>query len=186
MDIKIKVKDIIIETDRLILREFKETDLNDFFEYASVDGVGEMAGWNHHETIEISKMILNEFISKSECFAIVLKENNKVVGSLGLHYSWANDEGKYKDLKLKEIGYALAKDYWGLGLMLEAVKALINYCFKNLYLDALTCGHFQINNQSKKVIEKCDFKFVKDSEYYSNQMQKKFLDKKYILFKTEK
>lgn len=40
---------LTIETERLILRPWKQTDLDDFFEYASVDGVGEMAGWKHHE-----------------------------------------------------------------------------------------------------------------------------------------
>ena len=58
MNAVIDLKDAILETDRLILREWKECDLNDFFEYASVDGVGQMAGWQPHKSVEESASIL--------------------------------------------------------------------------------------------------------------------------------
>ena len=48
MNATFKINGKVLETQRLILREFKENDLTDFYEYASVDGVGEMAGWSHH------------------------------------------------------------------------------------------------------------------------------------------
>ena len=181
MDIKIDVSKIIIETDRLILRAWQESDLSDFFEYASVDGVGEMAGWNHHQNIDVSRDILSSFISEKEIFAIELKSNKKVIGSLGLHYSWANDDENYKDLMVRDIGYVLSKDYWGLGLMPEAVSEVIKYCFNSLNLDALTCLHSDINNQSRRVIEKSGFKFVRESRFYDKQLQKSFSDRKYIL-----
>lgn len=73
-----------IETERLILRPFKKSDLEDFYEYASVNGVGEMAGWNHHKNIVESAAILDEFINEDKTFAIFLKESNKVIGSLGV------------------------------------------------------------------------------------------------------
>ena len=75
-----------IETERLILRPFKETDLKDFYEYASEEGVGEMAGWEHHASIEKSKEILDIFISEDKTFAICCKENGKVIGSLGVEF----------------------------------------------------------------------------------------------------
>ena len=73
----------VIETERLILRPFRQTDLEDFYEYASVRGVGEMAGWKHHESIAESQSIMNSFISNDKVFAICLKENNKVI-----RYCW--------------------------------------------------------------------------------------------------
>lgn len=181
MDITIDITKTTIETDRLILRAWKKTDVNDFFEYASVEGVGEMAGWKHHDSIDVSREILQSFISGKNVFAIVYKENNKVIGSLGLHKSWANDESNYADFKIKEIGYVLSKTYWGKGLMPEAVTAVIKYCFDKCKLDALTIGHFSSNSQSKRVIEKCGFKFVKQSEYYAKGLQLTFDDMKYIL-----
>lgn len=183
MDMNIDITNTIIKTERLNLRPWKVSDADDFFEYASVEGVGEMAGWKHHESMEISERILQSFISEKNVFAVVYKENNKVIGSLGLHFSWANDEPEYKSLKLKEIGYALSKDYWGKGLMPEAVKAVIEFCFHECGLDALTIGHFKSNIQSRRVIEKCGFKFIKQSKYYAAQLQESFDDRKYILYR---
>lgn len=183
MDIKMSLKDVVLETERLVLRAWKESDLEDFFEYASVPGVGEMAGWNHHESIEDSKRVLESFIKNEDVFAILDKEKNKVIGSLGLHQSWANEEEEFKGLKLKEIGYVLSKDYWGRGLMVEAVKKVIDFCFNDLNLDALTVSHFSFNSQSKRVIEKCGFKFVKIVSVYAKQLNKTFDGLKYILYR---
>ncbi len=186
MDIVIDISGIRFETDRLILRPWNENDLEDFFEYASVGGVGEMAGWKHHESIDVSKKILDSFIAEKNVFAVALKESGKVIGSLGLHPSWANDAPEYKDLKVKEIGYVLSKDYWGKGFMPEAVREVIRFCFETIGLDALTIGHFNKNNQSRRVIEKCGFRFVKNGEYYAKQLQKSFDEMKYIRFNPQK
>lgn len=159
MNADFKINGKIIETNRLILRPFKITDLDDFFEYASVEGVGEMAGWHHHESIEKTKEILNEFISEDKTFAICLKEkNNKVIGSLGVEkYGMENLLTEFNNYYGREIGFVLSKDYWGKGLMPEAVKAVINYLFNDLNFDFLICGHYDYNIQSKKVQEKCGF-----------------------------
>ena len=58
----IDVSGTVLETDRLILRPFRETDLEDFYAYASVEGVGEMAGWPHHTSMETSRRVLDSFI----------------------------------------------------------------------------------------------------------------------------
>lgn len=183
MDMMIDITKAKLETNRLTLRAWREEDINDFFEYACVDGVGEAAGWRHHESIDISHKILNLFISEKNVYAIEYKENKRVIGSLGLHYSWANDDSNYSNFKSKEIGYVLSKEYWGNGLAPEAVMAVIHFYFEQYGLDALTCGHFMSNHQSKRVIEKCGFSFVKKSEYYAKQLDKTFDDMKYILIK---
>ena len=181
MDVQIDVTNIRIETSRLLLRSWQESDLNDFYEYASVDGVGEMAGWKHHETIAETKNILHSFILNKNVFALELKSNKKVIGSLGLHYSWANSDERYTNLKVKEIGYVLSKDYWGQGLMPEAVNAIINYGFSMLELDALTIGHFIENNQSKRVIEKNGFIYIERGEFFAKGLNKTFIENRYIL-----
>jgi [ribosomal protein S5]-alanine N-acetyltransferase len=68
MDINIDITKTTIETDRVILRAWQESDVNDFYEYASIQGVGEMAGWKHHDSIEVTEKILQTFISKKKCF----------------------------------------------------------------------------------------------------------------------
>ena len=159
MNANFKINGIKIETERLILRAFEQSDLDDFFEYASVKGVGERAGWKHHESKEESQQILNSFINHDKTFAIVLKENSKVIGSLGVEgYGMEDALTEFLEYKGREIGYVLSKDYWGKGIMTEAVKAIINYLFNELNLDFLTCGYYDFNNQSKRVQEKCGFK----------------------------
>lgn len=159
MNANFKINGIKIETERLILRAFEQSDLDDFFEYASVKGVGERAGWKHHESKEESQQILNSFINHDKTFAIVLKENSKVIGSLGVEeYGTEEALTEFLEYKGREIGYVLSKDFWGKGIMTEAVKAIINYLFNELNLDFLTCGYYDFNNQSKRVQEKCGFK----------------------------
>ena len=154
-----KINGTIIETERLILRPFKQSDLDDFYEYASVEGIGEMAGWKHHENKKFSQEILDLFINEDNTFAIVLKENNKVIGSLGVgEYGMEQALSEFFGYEGREIGYVLSKNYWGKGLMPEAVKAVIDYLFNIQNLDFLTCGYYDFNNQSRKVQEKCGFK----------------------------
>lgn len=159
MNANFKVNNVKIETKRLLLRAFKAEDLNDFFEYASQDGVGEMAGWKHHESIEESAEILNRFIKVDKTFAIVLKQSGKVIGSLGVEeYGMEEALSEFFDYQGREIGFVLAKKHWGKGLMPEAVTAVIDYLFNTCNLDFLTCGYYDFNSQSKRVQEKCGFK----------------------------
>lgn len=159
MNVEFVINGHTIETERLILRPFRKDDLQDFYEYASVEGVGEMAGWQHHGNIEKSQEILEHFIKEDKTFAIVFKGNGKVIGSLGVEtYGMEAALTEFTDYRGREIGYVLSKDYWGQGLMPEAVKAVIDYLFHDLDLDFLTCGYYDFNNQSKRVQEKCGFK----------------------------
>lgn len=159
MNAVFKLNGLQIETERLILRPFIQTDLDDFYEYASVEGVGEMAGWKHHQSKEESQQILNRFIENDKTFAIVLKSNNKVIGSLGIEeYGMEDKLTEFSNYIGREIGYVLSKNYWGIGIMPEAVKAVIDYLFKVLDFDFLTCGYYDFNRQSKRVQEKCGFK----------------------------
>ena len=148
-----------LESERLILRAFKESDLEDFYEYASVEGVGEMAGWCHHESIEKSKEILDRFIEEDKTFAICLKESGKVIGSLGIEkYGLEDKLTEFDGYRGREIGFVLSKEYWGIGIMPEAVNVVIDYLFNELDYDFLLCGHYNFNAQSKRAQEKCGFK----------------------------
>ena len=158
----VDVTHIRIETERMILRPWRESDLADLYEYASVKGVGENAGWNPHASLEESEKILQMFMSHRKVFALELKENGKVIGSLGLEEP---NPDPVEDGYGREIGYVLSKDYWGRGLMPEAVRGVIDYCFKILSYDFLTCGHFVQNNRSRRVIEKIGFTYFGESEY---------------------
>ena len=166
----------IIETNRLLLRPFKASDLDDFYDYAKVPGVGERAGWRHHRSKQESLEVLNHFIESSEVFAIVLKETSKLIGSIGLH-------PRDKNPKILDLGYVLSKDYWGKGLMSEAVLNILDYAFNVLNLEALTCGHFKENKASQRIIRKAGFRFLKEGKYYSKNMNQEFDHLTYTLTK---
>ncbi len=163
MNKKFDISKTVIQTERLTLRAWKEADLDDFYEYARVDGVGQMAGWSPHKSKEESSVILGHFISGKHTFALEL--NGKVIGSLGLEAYKEENYPELDNLCGCEIGYVLSKDYWGKGLMTEAVKAVIAYLFSTENLDFILVGHFDHNKRSARVIEKCGFKYVKTVPY---------------------
>jgi len=158
MNVEIDISNVKLETERLILRAWKITDLDDFFEYASVNGVGEKAGWEHHKSKDESLEILKMFIDEKKFFAIVLKENQKAIGSIGIEECRQDLDKNLENLLGKELGYVLSKDYWNKGIMTEAVE----YCFKILKLNYLIATCFNYNIASKRVLEKLNFKYYKN------------------------
>lgn len=159
MNAPIDVSAVTLRTERLTLRPWRETDLQDLYEYARVDGVGQMAGWTPHRDIGESREILDMFIREKKTFA--LEYEGKAVGSLGIEMYNEKLYPELDALRGREIGYVLSKDYWGCGLMPEAVRAAIGYLFDDVKLDFILVGHFDWNRQSARVIEKCGFRYIR-------------------------
>ena len=101
---------MILETERLILRPWEESDANDLFQYASNPEVGPIAGWPVHTSVENSKEIIKSVFSAPETYAIVLKETMQPVGSIGLMIGSVSDKG-IPDTEA-EIGYWIGVPYW--------------------------------------------------------------------------
>ena len=178
MNAEINISNVILETDRLILRTWEIIDLDDFFEYASVEGVGEKAGWEHHKSKDKSLEILKMFIEEKKVFAIVLKENQKVIGSIGIEELSEELDKDLDNLPGRELGYVLNKDYWNKGIMKEAVSKVVDYCFNTLKLNFLMASYFNYNIASKRVLENLNFKFYKDiiiETRYNNIKEKSIL-----------
>ena len=163
MNKEIDITGVMLTTDRLTLRPWRDSDLSDFYEYASVDGVGQMAGWNPHKDMDESQRILSHFMEGKHVFA--LEYHGKVIGSLGVEKYNEDYYPELAALQGREIGYVLSKSYWGHGLMPEAVKAVIDWLFSEIKLDFIIVGHFDWNNQSRRVIEKCGFTYTKNTKF---------------------
>ena len=163
MNAHIDISNVLLTTPRLILRPWKETDLEDFYAYASVDGVGQMAGWMPHRNMDESRMILSHFISGKHTFA--LEFQGKVIGSLGIEEYCESNYPELSSSRGRELGYVLSKDYWGKGLMPEAVEAVVQYLFHETGLDFIIVGHFDWNGQSRRVAEKCGFRYIRTTAY---------------------
>lgn len=142
-------------TSRLILRTITKDDIEDIFEYSKQKNVGPNAGWKPHETKEETLEIANQiFIEKENVWGIILKENNKLIGTVGI----IKDPKREND-KAKMLGYAISEEYWGKGLMTEAVKKVIEYGFTKLELDLITAYCYPFNHRSQRVLEKCNFEY---------------------------
>ncbi|MCK7489256.1 MAG: GNAT family N-acetyltransferase [Anaerotruncus sp.] len=155
-----------LTTPRLELREWKLEDAPDMFAYASPPTVGPAAGWPVHQSLEESETIIRRFIQSDDTWAVVLKSENKVIGSVGPHAK--------TDLKghvERELGYVLSTPYEGHGLMTEACQAVIAYAFDELKCARLRVYHFIANEKSRRVIEKCGFVYEHDVDYTTHDGQ---------------
>ncbi len=163
MNVPVDVSNVTILTERLVLRPWRQDDLDDLYEYAKVDGVGQMAGWSPHKDKEESLAVLNMFIEGKKTFAVEYK--GKAIGSFGIEEYREDLFPGYKDKRCREIGYALSKDYWGRGFMPEAVREVVRWLFEEIELDAVFCGHFVRNTQSARVQEKCGFHKIGEGKF---------------------
>ena len=183
MNIPIDITNTILNTKRLTIRPWRMTDADDLYEYASVDGVGQMAGWTPHKNVEESMEIIRMFMDEKKTFA--LEYQGKVIGSVGIEEYAEEDMEEYQHLKGREIGFVLSKDYWGQGLMPEAVKAVIKWLFETVGLDFIVIGHFDWNSQSRRVIEKCGFRYMKTTRF-ETRFDTVENSKEYILYHPER
>lgn len=148
----------MIETERLILRPWHDTDANSLFKYASDPDIGPIAGWPPHISVAHSLEIIRTIFAAPETYAVVLKATGEPVGCCGIMFSDSLHSAEIQQ-KEAEIGYWIGKPYWGQGLIPEAVKAMLSRCFNDLHLDAVWCGYYDGNTKSKRVNEKCGFKY---------------------------
>ena len=94
------------------------------------------------------------FIEQNNVWAIEYKENRKAIGSVGLHMD------RFREgVNARMVGYVLSEDYWGRGLMSEAVRRVGQYAFEEVNLDLLSVYHYPFNDRSRRVIEKYGFQY---------------------------
>lgn len=146
---------MILNTERLILRPWEETDAESLYEYAKDPEVGPIAGWPVHTSIENSLEIIKTVLSAPEIYAICLKEDNKAIGSIGLQLNGSTDMTDKDDEC--ELGYWIGKPFWGNGYVPEAVNELLRHGFENLNMNIIWCGYYDGNVKSKRVQEKAGF-----------------------------
>ena len=148
---------MILETGRLILRRWEEADAEELYQYAKDPAVGPIAGWPPHTSVENSREIIRDVLTAPETYAVVLKETGKPVGSIGIMFG-KNGNAPMGEQEA-EIGYWIGVPYWGQGLIPEAVRELLRRCFEDLNCTAVWCGYYDGNLKSKRVQEKCGFRY---------------------------
>ena len=147
----------ILTTDRLILRPWQEADAEALYRYAQDPAIGPIAGWPPHTSVEDSLQVIRTVFAAPETYAVVLKETGEPVGSAGIMLGDGLHSAEMQEGE-GEIGYWIGVPYWGRGLIPEAVHRLLARCFDDLGLQAVWCGYYDGNTQSRRVMEKCGFR----------------------------
>lgn len=145
----------IIETSRLYCRIIDLCDLKDMFEICSDQEVTKYLTFEPHTNYRHTKKVITNMIrsylaNESINYAIICKENRKMIASMSITFL-ANGVG--------EIGYLMHPDYWNHGFMFEAVTNLIDVCFQHYQLQVLKVRHIVENFRSEKLIQKLGFHF---------------------------
>ena len=154
-----RMRESTLETSRLILRPWRESDAEALFAAAKNPDIGPRAGWNPHASVEESRKVIQDVLAKPESYAIVLKREagaDRPIGAIGL--TPASDSSLAERDDEAEIGYWIDQPYWGHGYMPEAVVELIRHAFEDLGLSAVWCGYYEGNEQSSRVQEKTGFR----------------------------
>jgi [ribosomal protein S5]-alanine N-acetyltransferase len=154
-----------METNRILLRSWQESDAPELFQLANNEKVGLACGWLPHKNEEESLEILRNTLITENSFAIVEKSDKKLIGAIGVNHL---AEGEFTKTGDVELGYWLGEDFWGKGYMQEAVALVLDYCFDELGKDKVWCAHFEDNQQSRRFQEKFGFVYHhKDEALYN-------------------
>lgn len=141
-------------TERLIIRPLSILDADDMYEYAKTIYVGPMAGWPPHTSIQDTMNVIKAMSTiktpyELGTWAIVLKENGKMIGTIELYNHFIHFKA--------ELGYSVNPAYWGNGYATEAATEVITYGFEYLNLKRIEAGTFLDNYSSQRVCEKLGF-----------------------------
>lgn len=143
-----------IETKRLILRRYKETDIDMQYEVLTDDRLAryiKFPNLTKEEELEcIKKWIEEADDSKYEKWVITLKDDNTPIGNISVN-------GIEKKHNYCNVGYVILYDYWGKGYASEALKAVSDYLLDSGYY-LVECSCNELNKQSSRVMEKAGFK----------------------------
>ena len=140
-----------LETERLLLRPFTEEDAAGLYAYASHPEVGPWAGWKPHADVEESLRVIRDIFLPSDTLAVIQKSDGRLIGSAGFVGKHRTELGTPSE----EVGYSLARDCWGQGLIPEGVEAILRHAFADLGYQAIWAAYYDGNRKSKRVMQKC-------------------------------
>lgn len=167
---------VTIETERLIIRNLKPGDEKEVYAWAGDPDVARYMIYPQYQSEEDGVEWLKEKEATADNpddydLGFVLKETGELIGSGGLVYHPERD--------LWGIGYNLRKEYWGKGLVVEAMNGIMEEIRKTRTIRAIA-GTFAVENyKSQRVMEKLGMSFYEDTEYEKFDGSAKFKAKTY-------
>lgn len=148
-----------LNTERLILRPWVIEDASSLLRYASNPLVAQAAGWLPHTSLTMSQNVIATVLQADITFAIALKTNSKdPIGTIRLGNPTENEVlVKVTDA---DLGYWLAEEFWGQGIMTEALIAIIDLAVKELNITNVWCSHFANNIRAQQLEQRLGFQHV--------------------------
>lgn len=144
-----------METERILLRHWQETDAATLFKYASDPDVGPCAGWPAHKSVHESLEVIRTFFNNDSTWAIVLKETNEPIGCICYYtHETSNIKIGRNDC---EVGYWVGKPFWNRGICTESLRLILDYCINVKHFENIWADCFTGNPASGRVMEKCGF-----------------------------
>ena len=144
-----------METERILLCPWQDSDAETLFKYASDPEVGPRAGWPPHQSVEESLEIIRTVFNAEGMWAVIWKETSQPIGCVGYLPAAASNLKIAEDQA--EVGYWIARPFWGKGICTEALRLVIGYCFNEKGFTVLWGDYFPSNPASGRVMEKCGF-----------------------------
>lgn len=155
----------MLETRRLFLRKFDERDVDAVYKMRSdaetMRYIREPQNWN--ESVSWLKLISSRWEDEGLGFCAVIEKSSKdLIGWCGL---W-----RLVETGEMEIGYAIAKEFWGQGYAVEAAHAFIHYGFNELIAGRIVAVARPENTASRRVMEKLGMSYDYTGEFYNRQL----------------
>jgi ribosomal-protein-alanine N-acetyltransferase len=146
-----------LETQRLLFRAVKRTDLHDIYEYASNPATSEYLLWEPHKNLDYTREFIELVISKYKSgeysdWALVYKETGKMIGTCG--FTRIDEENS-----ILEIGYVINPKFWGKGIATEAAERIIKFAFEELNINRIEAKFMFGNEASLAVMKNNGMKF---------------------------
>ena len=140
-------------TPRLRLRRLTMRDAQDIFRYSRDPEVARHVLWDAHRTVGDSRAYLRYMLRRYRghepaSWGIEHLDSGRIIGTIG--FMWIQE-----DNNAAEVGYSLARDFWGQGYMTEALRAVLQYGFDGLNLNRIEAQHETTNPASGAVMRKC-------------------------------
>lgn len=175
-----------IETPRLLLRPFRQSDLADLYEYLSQKEQQRLAGNCPCDSMEDARLCLDYNMRADHpqvYYAVVLKAEDKVIGNITFSPCYLEQDETLNALRGLTLSYVLNERYWRQGIMTELLRAVYPFLFEQAKLDYIQSGYFDFNEASAALHRKLGMRLWTEDEFeYEGQ---RFRTKEMILFRDE-
>jgi RimJ/RimL family protein N-acetyltransferase len=158
---------IIIETERLLLREILDSDLEGMFTLDNNPNVHTYLGKNPILTIDKSQDYINNIRKQYVAhgtgrYAVILKETKQFIGWCGIKYITEPENGH---VNFHELGYRFIEDYWGKGYGYESAKAWLDYGFNTMNIKTMYASAHIENKGSRHILKKLGMRAASEFDW---------------------